>query len=204
VSNFWAKRTNNPALPQPVQPQVNPAYLPTPVGNAWWQPQPTSAPQYPQGYPPAPPGYPQQPPQYPGQFPPQAYPPGYPQQQPPYPPQGYPPPGQYQPQGYPPGYYPPPEEDLSAHLAKAKSSKVTDRCPECGSGNMMPPRGRQSHGRCFECGYNGGMFEQTGSQGGLPSGVDAGAAATPARQVASGGAGGQSNYSPQTIVDRIQ
>ena len=88
---------------------------------------------------------------------------------------------------------------VKGSMAKAMSSKSSESCPECGSGNIFRPT-PNSMLQCYECGHNP-RFSQTGGQGGLPSG-DAGPA-TPARQLSSGGAGGVSQFNPQTIVGRL-
>jgi len=52
--------------------------------------------------------------------------------------------------------------------------------------------------QCYACGYNARFAHSTAGVG-LPS--DSGPA-TPAKQVASGGLGGKSNYSPGTYIAR--
>lgn len=78
--------------------------------------------------------------------------------------------------------------------AKAQSAKHTGTCPECGSGNYRGGLGQNEMTRCYECGYNP-RFTQSGTGGGLPSGTAG--PTSPSRQVASGGAGGRSNFQPQ-------
>lgn len=90
---------------------------------------------------------------------------------------------------------------IAGSMRKAKSAKLSDVCPECGSGNMFRPEGSPNAMlQCYECGYNP-RFSQTGGQGGMPSGESG--PATPARQLASAGAGGVSQFSPGTIVGRV-
>jgi ribosomal protein S27AE len=83
-----------------------------------------------------------------------------------------------------------PESDQTT-VSRARSAKLSDRCPECNSGNYFAPQGTQRM-RCYDCGY---PVLQSGSGGGLPS--DSSGPATPARQVASSG------FNPKVIVDRI-
>jgi hypothetical protein len=74
------------------------------------------------------------------------------------------------------------------------------RCPGCGSGNYGSlndaARGMQASARCYDCGY---PLQQSGS--GLGKGImgqgGGGGAATPAKQVATGG------YNPGTIIGHI-
>lgn len=75
------------------------------------------------------------------------------------------------------------------------------RCPGCGSGNYGSltdaARGMQAAARCYDCGY---PLQQSGSglgKGIVGQGGRGGGAATPAKQVASGG------YNPQTIIGHI-
>ena len=77
-------------------------------------------------------------------------------------------------------------------VTKAMSSKKTDQCPNCYSGNYFAPMGTNRM-RCYDCGY---PVMQQGSGAGLPSGQ--GGAATPAKQVNQGG-----GFRPNVIVDRI-
>ena len=84
---------------------------------------------------------------------------------------------------------------------KAKSSRSTETCPECGSTNYFrPDKIANAMQQCYDCGYNP-RFSQAGGEGGLPS--DASGPAQPARQLAEGGAGGVSQFSPSTIVGRL-
>ena len=75
------------------------------------------------------------------------------------------------------------------------------RCPGCNSSNYGSftdaARGMQGKAKCYDCGY---PLQQSGS--GLGTGIigqggRGGGAATPAKQVASGG------YNPQTIIGHI-
>lgn len=78
-------------------------------------------------------------------------------------------------------------------VSKATSSRLTDKCPNCYSGNYFAPMGTQKM-RCYDCGY---PVLQQGSGAGLPSG-QGGGTATPAKQVGQGG-----GFRPNVIVDRI-
>jgi hypothetical protein len=70
-------------------------------------------------------------------------------------------------------------------------------CPDCGGDNFFKPHGMPNvMAQCYECGYNA-RFTQTTA--GLPSG-DKSSPSTPARQIASGGLGGQNNYNPSMII----
>lgn len=113
---------------------------------------------------------------------------------------------QVQPQQQVP-HQPAPEEQagmwgtVKGSMSKAKSARSSETCPECGTGNIFRPEGQPNAMlQCYECGYNP-RFSQTGGAGGLPS--DASGPATPARQLATAGAGGVSQFSPSTIVGRI-
>jgi len=77
-------------------------------------------------------------------------------------------------------------------VTKAQSSRVSDNCPGCYSGNYFAPQGTQLK-RCYDCGY---PIQQSGSGGGLPS--DSSGPATASRQVSQG-----NNFNPNVIVDRI-
>jgi ribosomal protein S27AE len=77
-------------------------------------------------------------------------------------------------------------------VTRAQSSRLSDRCPECNSGNYFAPKGTQRM-RCYDCGY---PISQSGS--GLPSSGTSGGAATPAKQVGQSG-----GFNPNVIVDRI-
>lgn len=86
--------------------------------------------------------------------------------------------------------YDPARDQLTVN--KAQSSRQTENCPQCYSGNYFAPMGTQKM-RCYDCGY---PVVQSGSGAGTPSGD--GAPATPARQVHTG-----NNFNPNVIVDRI-
>jgi predicted nucleic-acid-binding Zn-ribbon protein len=76
-------------------------------------------------------------------------------------------------------------------------AKQDTNCPDCGGTNYFRPVGQPNHmAQCYECGYNP-RFTQTTA--GLPSG-DKSTPSTPARQIASGGLGGRSNYNPGAII----
>lgn len=90
---------------------------------------------------------------------------------------------------------------VAGSMAKAKSAKLTATCPECDSTNFFRPAGQpNAMEQCYDCGYNP-RFSQMSAQGGLPS--DASAPAQPARQIASGGLGGASNFNARNIVARV-
>jgi hypothetical protein len=75
---------------------------------------------------------------------------------------------------------------------KAVSSRVSDVCPNCMSGNYFAPQGTQRM-RCYDCGY---PVVQSGSGAGMPSG-SGGGDVQKAKQV------GSSGFNPNIIVDRI-
>lgn len=85
---------------------------------------------------------------------------------------------------------------------KARSARMTDFCPDCGSENYFSRR-QDGNGlkQCYECGYND-RFTHSTHGAGLPGGTNAGPS-TPSRQVPSGGAGGKSNFHPGTIIGHI-
>lgn len=174
MTNFWAQRLGVQPAPQPVQ---QPAPVATP-GSPWWAP-PVAPQPMPQVAPP--PGYPQPVPmpQVPG-------------------PPGYPP--------VPMPQVPQAEEhhgwgDPAKSRAKAKSAKLTYVCSNCGSGNVFKPTPNAME-QCYDCGENP-RFSQTGGEGGLPSEISG--PTQQARQISGGGgAGGQSNYHPQQVVDRLR
>lgn len=90
---------------------------------------------------------------------------------------------------------------VAGSMAKAKSSRLTNSCPECGGTNVFRPEGQpNAMEQCYNCGWNP-RFSQTSGAGGLPS--DASGPATPARQISSGGAGGVSQFNPGNIVARV-
>ncbi|MGW0060325.1 hypothetical protein ACWDTT_10405 [Streptosporangium sandarakinum] len=90
----------------------------------------------------------------------------------------------------------PAEPNLAAHLAKAPSSRETDRCGGCGSANYGRPAGTSVRARCYDCGW---PVIQSGSGGaGMPSG--SGGPSTPAKQIHDG----SSNFNPHnTSAGRI-
>ncbi len=76
-------------------------------------------------------------------------------------------------------------------VSKAQSSRDSERCPNCVSGNYMAPQGTQRK-RCYDCGYpivQGGSGVGGTGQGGSP---------IPARQPSQGG-----GFNPNVIVDRL-
>lgn len=85
---------------------------------------------------------------------------------------------------------------------KAKSARLDERCPDCGSTNYFKPDGMPNAiTQCYECGSNS-RFSQSTQGAGLPGGEAAGPA-TPARQVGEGGGrGGISNFHPEIIVGK--
>lgn len=90
----------------------------------------------------------------------------------------------------------PPEPQQKAP-ARAMVAKQDTHCPDCGGSNYFRPVGHpNAMAQCYECGFNP-RFQQ--STAGLPSG-SGGEPATPAKQVASGGLGGRSNYNPSAII----
>lgn len=88
-----------------------------------------------------------------------------------------------------------PAEQPSRAMQLAESVRHTATCPGCGSGNYRGGYGNEMQ-RCYDCGYNP-RFSQQGGAAGLPSGHGA---ATPSKQVASGGAGGVSRFSATSLV----
>lgn len=82
--------------------------------------------------------------------------------------------------------------------ARAQVAKQDTHCPDCGGTNYFRPVGHpNAMSQCYECGYNA-RFQQ--STAGLPSNSGGDGPATPAKQTASGGAGGRSNYNPGSII----
>jgi hypothetical protein len=82
--------------------------------------------------------------------------------------------------------------------ARAMVTKQDTHCPECQGTNYFRPVGMlNAMAQCYECGYNP-RFQQ--STAGLPSGSGGDGPATPAKQIASGGLGGRSNYNPGAII----
>lgn len=160
-------------LGMPTAPQPAPAPVQSPV-TPWYAP-----PQY------HPQPVPQQPQYQPQQFAPQV-------------PQGQPYPGH--PQAPQPEQQPGQWGTIEGSMQRARSAKLHDECPECGSSNYFQPQGiANAMKQCYSCGYNP-RFSQTGGEGGLPS-SEAGPA-TPARQTSAGGGGG-SQFRPDVIVGRV-
>lgn len=86
-------------------------------------------------------------------------------------------------------------------LAKAKSSRLAETCPNCGSDNYFRPDGQpNAMSQCYGCGYNP-RFSQTGGEGGMPSG-EAGPTQA-ARQLSTGGKGGVSQFNPGNIIAHL-
>ena len=83
------------------------------------------------------------------------------------------------------------DPDTDQVTRRAQSSKLTDHCPECNSGNYFAPRGTQRM-RCYDCGY---PIQQQGS--GLSGSAD-GKPVQRAKQVGQG-----DGFNPNLIVDRI-
>lgn len=81
--------------------------------------------------------------------------------------------------------------------ARAQVARHDTNCPDCMGGNYFRPVGQpNAMAQCYTCGYNP-RFTQTTA--GLPSG-DKSTPSTPAKQTATGGAGGRSNYQPGVII----
>lgn len=80
---------------------------------------------------------------------------------------------------------------VEGSMRKAQHTKQEGLCPNCASGNYFAPQAG-GPARCFDCGYP--VLNST-SGGGLPS--DQTGAASPSRQIASGGKGGVSHFQPQ-------
>jgi ribosomal protein S27AE len=76
-------------------------------------------------------------------------------------------------------------------ISKAVSSRVSQTCPNCLSGNYFAPMGTQRL-RCYDCGY---PVVQSGSGAGMPS--ESSGPTQKAKQV------GSSGFNPNIIVDRI-
>lgn len=78
-------------------------------------------------------------------------------------------------------------------VSKARTARMSDRCPECNSGNYFAPQGTQRM-RCYDCGY---PVMQSGSGAGTTGGSGSGPTQA-AKQVGQGG-----GFNPNVIVDRI-
>jgi hypothetical protein len=109
------------------------------------------------------------------------------------------PPAPVQPQQAPPQQVVAEEEYTTE---KAQSSRLTETCPECGSGNIFKPKGMpNAMPQCYHCGWNP-RFEHSTAGAGMPS--DKSVPVQSARQISGGGgAGGVSNYNPGNIVAHI-
>ena len=84
------------------------------------------------------------------------------------------------------------DADNDQLVSKARVAKLTDRCPDCNSGNYFAPQGTQRM-RCYDCGY---PVIQQGS--GLSGSGGGNGPTQAAKQVGQGG-----GFNPGTIVDRI-
>lgn len=106
----------------------------------------------------------------------------------------------------PPAYQAAPAQQAPSHPAleeqyqaplKAKSARLTDSCPDCGSGNYFKPEGQPNMMPvCYTCGYNP-RFAHSTAGAGMPS--DKSAPVQPSRQVSTA-----NNFNPQTIVATIK
>jgi hypothetical protein len=77
-------------------------------------------------------------------------------------------------------------------------TKQDTRCPDCQGGEYFKPIGQpNAMSQCYTCGYNPRFTQSTA---GLPSGSTGDGPATPAKQTAAGGRGGQSNYNPGAFI----
>ncbi|MER5754320.1 hypothetical protein [Streptomyces sp. NPDC002088] len=82
--------------------------------------------------------------------------------------------------------------------ARAMVAKQDTHCPDCGGGEFFKPIGHaNAMPQCYTCGYNPRFTQSTA---GLPSGSGGDGPTTPAKQIATGGLGGRSNYQPGTII----
>lgn len=96
-----------------------------------------------------------------------------------------------------------PEETVPLHTegrvpARAMVAKQDTRCPDCQGGEYFKPVGQpNAMAQCYTCGYNPRFTQSTA---GLPSGSTGDGPATPAKQTAAGGRGGQSNYNPGAFI----
>ena len=77
-------------------------------------------------------------------------------------------------------------------VSRAASSRNTETCPGCYSGNYMSAPGSNTSKRCYDCGY---PLVQSGPGTGLPS--QSSGPTVAAKQV------GTSGFNPNVIVDRI-
>jgi hypothetical protein len=85
------------------------------------------------------------------------------------------------------------DPDNDQLVTKARTSRMSDRCPECNSGNYFAPQGTQRM-RCYDCGY---PITQSGSGVGS-TGSNSSGPTQAAKQVGQSG-----GFNPGTIVDRI-
>lgn len=81
-------------------------------------------------------------------------------------------------------------------VTKAQSARLTDLCPECGSGNYFRATPNAVL-QCYECGHNP-RFSQSTQGTGFRG--DKSSSAAPARQLNPKGA---PNFNPRDIVGRI-
>ena len=158
-----------------VQPAPQPVQQPAPVaapGAPWWAPAPIPQVGLPVGQP------------QPVQMPQHGLPQGYPQPVP-------------MPQAEEPHHG---WGNVEKSRAKAKSSKLTSVCSNCGSGNVFRATTNGME-RCYDCGDNP-RFSQMGGEGGMPSEISG--PTQQARQVSGGGgAGGVNNFNPQKVIGRV-
>lgn len=75
-------------------------------------------------------------------------------------------------------------------VTKAKTAKMYDVCPDCGSGNYFAPQGTQRM-RCYDCGY---PITQSGS------GITGTGSGPSQKAIQVGQSGG---FNPNIIVDRM-
>lgn len=167
------------------------------MGNFWAQA--LNLPAAPAPAPPQPPYQQPAPIPQPWYAPPQYQQPAQPYQMQPAVPQGQPYPGHPQaPAPEQPGMW----GTIEGSSRRAKSARLTQTCPECGSGNYFRPEGKPNALlRCQNCGYNE-RFTQSGGDGGLPGGDGQAVPATPARQTSAGGGGG-SQFRPDVIIAHL-
>jgi hypothetical protein len=91
-----------------------------------------------------------------------------------------------------------PEQPQGKAPARAMVTKQDTHCPDCGGNDYFKPIGQpNAMAQCYTCGYNPRFTQSTA---GLPSGSTGDGPATPAKQTAAGGRGGQSNYNPGAFI----
>lgn len=88
-----------------------------------------------------------------------------------------------------------PRDVIARHLSKAQSSRETETCPGCGSGNYMAPPNMNVRKQCFDCGYP--VIQSGSGPGALPSHLVG--PVTPAKQIHDG----RSYYDPKRIIFRL-